>query len=79
MSELNCDDFAELVTAFLDGALARATEHRFLEHLARCPCCDRCLGQFRETIHCLGELPPETLSADARDQLLAAFRDWRNQ
>ncbi|MGQ0776723.1 MAG: anti-sigma factor family protein [Pseudonocardiales bacterium] len=79
MSELNCDEFAELVTAFLDGALDRATEDRFLEHRARCPGCDRYLGQFRETIHCLGELPPETLSADARAQLLAAFRDWRSQ
>lgn len=73
---LDCDEFVELVTAFLDGALDQDTETRFLAHLAECPGCETYLDQFRHTIDTLGELPPETLSGEARDRLLTAFRDW---
>jgi len=73
---MNCDEFVELVTAFLDGALDPATEDRFVEHLALCEGCERYLAQFRTTIAELGELPPESLSPSVRTDLLNAFRDW---
>ncbi len=75
---MNCDEFVELVTAFLDNALDPETEARFVEHLALCEGCERYLAQFRTTIDELGRLPPETLSPETRDALLGAFRDWRN-
>lgn len=74
---MNCDEFVELVTAFLDGALDDDTEQRFVEHLALCEGCETYLAQFRSTIGSLGELPADSLSADARDRLLSAFRDFR--
>lgn len=74
---LTCQEFVELVTTFLDGELDQDTERRFVDHLADCPGCDVYLDQFRQTISVLGELPAESLSPDARDQLLTAFRDWR--
>jgi anti-sigma factor RsiW len=73
---MTCEEFVELVTAFLEGALDEATESDFVEHLAECPGCDRYLDQFRTTIAELGELPPESLSVDTRDRLLDAFRNW---
>ena len=73
---MDCNEFVELVTAFLDGALDSATERRFIEHLALCPGCGTYLDQFRQTIDALGELPPESLSGEARDRLLSAFDDW---
>ncbi|MDX3187254.1 zf-HC2 domain-containing protein [Streptomyces sp. MN03-5084-2B] len=73
---MNCDEFVELVTAFLDGALDPGTEERFVEHLALCDGCERYLEQFRTTITELGELPPESLSPEVRTDLLNAFRDW---
>lgn len=76
MEELSCEEFVELVTAYLEGDLDRETEGRFVDHLASCPGCDRYLEQFRETIRMLGTLPAESLSARAREDLLAAFRDW---
>jgi anti-sigma factor RsiW len=76
---LNCNEFVELVTGFLDGALDQETEDRFVEHLAECPGCDAYLDQFRQTIDTLGALPAESLSDDARDRLLSAFRDWPRQ
>lgn len=73
---MNCDEFVELVTAYLDGALDPATEARFAEHLAACDGCDRYLGQIRHITAELRHLPGDTLAGRARDQLLAAFRDW---
>jgi anti-sigma factor RsiW len=77
MSSLNCDEFVELVTAYLEGALDSDTEGRFVEHLAECDGCDRYLAQIRATVTALGGLPPDSLTGEARDRLLTAFRDWR--
>ena len=74
---MNCDEFVELVTAYLDGALDEATERRFTGHLAECDGCDRYLDQIRRTVHSLATLPSQSLPGQARDRLLAAFRDFR--
>jgi anti-sigma factor RsiW len=76
--DLNCNEFVELVTAFLDGALDPETQERFETHLAGCDGCDRYLDQIRRTIRTVGELPPRSLSLDARQALLGAFREWRD-
>jgi anti-sigma factor RsiW len=73
---MNCDEFVELVTAYLDGSLDPDTERRFAEHLAECDGCHRYLGQIRATIEALGHLPAERLVPEARDRLLDTFRDW---
>lgn len=77
MTDMACNEFVELVTAFLEGGLDAETEGRFVDHLAQCPGCDRYLDQFRGTIGKLGELPEETLSDQARRDLLDAFRNWK--
>jgi anti-sigma factor RsiW len=74
---LNCNEFVELVTAFLDGALDPETEGRFVDHLATCDGCDTYLDQMRRTIRSVKALPVESLSSEARDALLAVFRNWR--
>jgi anti-sigma factor RsiW len=67
----------ELVTAYLEGELDRDTEQRFVEHIAICDGCDRYLDQIRETVSQLARLPTEdSLSGEARDRLLAAFRSF---
>ena len=74
---MTCAEFVELVTAYLEGALNRDTEQRFVEHIAICDGCERYLHQIRETITRLGRLPTEeNLSGEARDRMLAAFRTW---
>lgn len=73
---MTCEEFVELVTAFLEGTLGEAAERAFVAHLAECPGCERYLDQFRTTIGRLGELPPESLSGETRDRLLDAFRNW---
>ena len=73
---MNCDEFVELVTAFLDGALDPPTEQRFIEHLAACEGCETYLDQIRQTVQTLGHLPADSLTGPTRDVLLAAFRDF---
>ncbi|WP_369275718.1 anti-sigma factor [Streptomyces sp. R11] len=78
---MNCDEFVELVTAFLDGAMDEPTELRFLTHLTRCDDCETCLDQFKQTLTMLGELPQsppaQALSGEARDRLRGAFQTLR--
>jgi anti-sigma factor RsiW len=74
---MNCCDFVELVTAYLDGTLDEETERRFVAHLAECDGCDLYLGQIRDTARTLATLPAHSLPAQARDRLLDAFRHFR--
>jgi anti-sigma factor RsiW len=74
---MTCEEFVELVTAYLEGTLPAEDRAAFDEHLALCPGCDRYLAQFRATIDLLGELPEESLSSPGRERLLDAFAQWR--
>ena len=77
MTGLSCQAFVELVTDYLEGALDPATARRFEQHLDLCPGCRTYLDQMRETVARLGEVPAASLSDEARDTLLTAFRDFR--
>ncbi len=80
MSErITCARFVELVTAYLEEQLGAEERAAFEEHLALCPGCDRYLDQFRTTISLIGQLPEQSISADARSRLLDAFAGWRDQ
>jgi anti-sigma factor RsiW len=74
---VNCDEFVELVTAFLEGTLTPADERRMTEHLAECDGCTTYLGQFRTTVDALRDLEQAELPEATRESLLAAFRDRR--
>jgi anti-sigma factor RsiW len=77
VTDLDCAELVELVTAFLEGELDAETERRVIDHLAHCEGCDRYLDQFRRAIHTLGELPPDELPEPTRNELLAVFRNRR--
>ena len=78
MSELECREFVEQVTAFLEGALSTEAEQDLVDHLALCDGCERYLDQIRQTTQSLGALPADTLPSDARNALLNAFRSDRS-
>ena len=78
MNEMACKEVVEAITAYLDGTLPAADRRRFDTHLANCPYCTEYLEQMRKTIARLGTLDETTLSTAAREQLLAAFRDWHS-
>jgi anti-sigma factor RsiW len=78
VNEMDCQELVEVITAYLEGTLPQTDRVRFENHLANCPYCTDYLEQMRSTIARLGTLDEATLSHDARQQLLAAFRDWRS-
>jgi anti-sigma factor RsiW len=74
---LSCQEVVELVTDYLEETLSGRDRRRFEAHIADCENCTRYLEQMRRTIDSVGRLPRETLSGEMRDELLAAFRAWR--
>jgi hypothetical protein len=74
VSDLECREFVEQVTSFLEGDLGPDEEQRFVDHLALCNGCDRYLDQVRQTVRALGDLPADTISPTTREALLNAFR-----
>jgi anti-sigma factor RsiW len=76
MTDLSCNEFVELVTEYLDGALDDDTLARFVDHLSGCDGCEQYLDQVRRTVTTLADLPAdERLPAEARERLLGAFRN----
>ena len=71
---MDCDEFVELVTAYLDRALSPDDERRVLEHLDLCDGCSTYLGQIRATIAAVGELSPDEAATPGRERLLDTFR-----
>jgi predicted anti-sigma-YlaC factor YlaD len=77
VSDLDCNEFVELVTAFLEHSLDPDGERRVVDHLSMCDGCHRYFDQYQRTITALSELPPERLPDDERSALLEAFRNSR--
>jgi len=75
--ELVCREAVELMTAYLDYALAPKDRTRLEEHLAECPGCTEYLRQLRATIDVLGRVEPEQLPDDAVDEFVDLYRRWR--
>jgi anti-sigma factor RsiW len=76
MTDLTCDELVELVTDYLDGVLDGEMRQRVADNLTGCDGCTTYVEQIRQTITTVGSSPPDVeLSDDARDVLLAAFRD----
>jgi anti-sigma factor RsiW len=70
-----CQQWVELVTAYLDGALPRRVRKAIDRHLRLCRHCREYLAQMRQTIRLTGELRKEDVPADVLDALVEAFRD----
>lgn len=74
--EMPCQQLVELVTAYFDGALSRRDRRRFEAHIGACEHCTAYVEQMRVTVAATGGLTEEDIPAEAREQLLAAFRGW---
>ena len=75
---VHCNEIVELVTAYLDGALKRRDRKAFERHLEKCPGCTNYVEQVRITIETVGRVNGDDLPQELRDNLVAAFRDWRS-
>jgi len=68
----------ELVTGYLEGTLPAGERVRVEVHLAGCGACRNYLDQIRQTLAICAELTEESLTPEARQTLLAAFRGWKS-
>ena len=73
--ELACRELVELVTDYLEGRLDSADRERFEAHLAECDGCATYVEQMRQTLAALGRIPEESVSPQARAELLQIFDD----
>jgi anti-sigma factor RsiW len=79
VDEMPCQELVEVVTDYLDGALAASDRLRFEAHLDECDGCRAYLEQMRHTNAVVGRVEAEELSEETREGLLAAFRGWRGR
>jgi anti-sigma factor RsiW len=77
--EMTCRELVEVVSDYLEGTLPADDERRLEAHLGECPYCMEYIDQMRQTIAALGRLPEDSLSPEARGELLDAFRGWRRR
>jgi predicted anti-sigma-YlaC factor YlaD len=75
---VSCIDLVELITEYLEGAMAPEDRGHVDEHLAECDGCTAYLEQCRTTIRLTGMLTEEQVPAEARAALLEAFRSVRS-
>ena len=74
---LTCQELVELVTEYFEGALSPDDRSRFEEHVMSCPPCRAYLEQMQDTLRLLGSIPEETVSPEAEEALVSAFRGWK--
>jgi anti-sigma factor RsiW len=75
--DIVCRQAVELVTDYLEDALSPRDRARLETHLAGCPHCHEYFAQMRMTISVMGRVEPESLTPEARDDLVALFRRWQ--
>ena len=76
---MTCQEFVEIVTDYLEGALTLDERTRFEQHLVFCKGCSVYLKQMRDTLRATGRLSEESVPAGAREDLLRAFRAFRKE
>jgi anti-sigma factor RsiW len=74
---ISCQEVVELVTDYLDGAMSPADVARFDHHLSLCEGCVFYVDQIRMTIAAVGRIGEAGVPPEVRDDLVAAFRDFK--
>ena len=74
---LTCLEVLDLLTEYLEGALAPEDCARVAAHLAECEGCARFLEQLTSTIEVTATLREDEVPDDVRESLHAAIRTLR--
>lgn len=72
-----CQEWVELVTDYLEGALPRRLVRAIDRHLAGCVHCTEYLAQMRRTIEILGAIPADdVVPTEMLDVLQGAYHEY---
>ncbi|HVN08335.1 MAG TPA: zf-HC2 domain-containing protein [Patescibacteria group bacterium] len=74
---VDCNEFVEMVTEYLEGTLGEDDRVRFEQHLTMCGSCRDYLEQIRLTLRATGKLRTEDVPAEGMEPLLKVFRKWK--
>ena len=75
---ITCQELVEVITDYIEGTLPEEDRERFDAHLELCDGCRIYLDQMRHTIAAVGRLNEESLDPRAREELVQAFRGWKD-
>ena len=78
MNDLTCKQLVEHMTDYLEGTLSAAERSHFEAHLGLCGDCSTYLEQLIQTIRLTGMLSGQGISAQEKERLLRALRDWKH-
>ena len=67
-----CEEFAPLLSAFVDGELTEEERAEVLAHVSECEKCRRLLGELTALHAALGELEDEDVPAGFTEGVMAA-------
>jgi len=73
---ITCQAAVELMTDYLEGALAPKDRQRFEQHLRYCPPCQRLLDQLRATSDVVARVHFDELEPETRDKLIELYRSY---
>lgn len=68
----HCDEYLELISAAIDGALSPAQRKKLETHLAQCPECGTLYAQLSNLHTALVDLPPVEVPAGLHERIMAA-------
>lgn len=71
-----CQQWTEMVTDYLEGALPKNLVKAIDRHLSVCPHCTEYLAQMRRTIEITGRMAAEPVPVDMIDALQKAFEEF---
>ena len=74
---MTCQDLAQIVTDYWDGAMGPWERAEFERHLSVCPACRGFVAQMQATVEAIGHVPVEAITPEVEGKLLAQFRAWR--
>lgn len=74
---MDCNELVEVITDYLEGHLSDSERSSLEEHLGECEGCHEYLEQMRVTVRGLGKLEGNAIPPEAKEKLLAVFRDWK--
>lgn len=74
-----CEEFAPLLSAFVDGELTEEERAEVLAHVSECEKCRSLLGELTALHAALGELEDEDVPAGFTEGVMAAVRAERRQ
>ena len=77
--DVPCQEIVELVTDYVEGALAPEEREAVEMHLNLCDGCTDYLRQLRMSIELTGMLPADPLPPELEEELCAAFRSYRRE